>query len=432
MATHITLRLAWHNDGWNGHICKNPKQNTYCIGQYSYPGDMIKTNRDLEWEERTDVKGKGCSKLDSSPACALSINAFGKEHLKALSTPPDWFRDGSRGVYIDIPPSTVCIWPYEEMYTEDVMLSAKEGQKYDYEERLRKAENYFKELQNDKSLIFYYANYSNPFSEEDQRKYVIIGLSRLKRIGRVQYYENVSDQIKKKYAGGFVWQMPVTSHYPDEGLKIPYEKYKDKPEILQRILFTPDNPRHFKYATRAVSNDDALSIIEKFLEIVNVLIEIEDDTENWVVRKEWLLNLFNELWNDRGAYPGLPIALSILNFEAGIEYYKKACSSKDDKNAYINIKSFITGKTKKITGLTISEKEATSLQRNWKLRSDEEQNFIIDILPRFDISKQQAENILSEERSDNGIYYQLNEINGNPYIITENYLGADIDDNINF
>jgi len=24
MAMHMSLRLAWHSDGWNGHICKNP------------------------------------------------------------------------------------------------------------------------------------------------------------------------------------------------------------------------------------------------------------------------------------------------------------------------------------------------------------------------------------------------------------------------
>ena len=26
MSVHISLRLAWHDDGWNGHVCKKPKQ----------------------------------------------------------------------------------------------------------------------------------------------------------------------------------------------------------------------------------------------------------------------------------------------------------------------------------------------------------------------------------------------------------------------
>lgn len=24
MAVHMSVRLAWHSDGWNGHICKKP------------------------------------------------------------------------------------------------------------------------------------------------------------------------------------------------------------------------------------------------------------------------------------------------------------------------------------------------------------------------------------------------------------------------
>ena len=32
MAVRISARLAWHMDGWNEHVCKNPAANTYCIG----------------------------------------------------------------------------------------------------------------------------------------------------------------------------------------------------------------------------------------------------------------------------------------------------------------------------------------------------------------------------------------------------------------
>ena len=34
MAIHMSIRLAWHSDGWNGHICKRPCENSYCIGQH--------------------------------------------------------------------------------------------------------------------------------------------------------------------------------------------------------------------------------------------------------------------------------------------------------------------------------------------------------------------------------------------------------------
>ena len=52
MTTHITLRLAWHNDGWNGRICAKPAENSYCVGCSSYPGEVIHERRDLEWEKK--------------------------------------------------------------------------------------------------------------------------------------------------------------------------------------------------------------------------------------------------------------------------------------------------------------------------------------------------------------------------------------------
>ena len=38
---HLTARLAWHDNGWNGTICERPECNTYCVGSQSFPGDVI-------------------------------------------------------------------------------------------------------------------------------------------------------------------------------------------------------------------------------------------------------------------------------------------------------------------------------------------------------------------------------------------------------
>ncbi len=42
--------MAWHNDGWDGHICKDPKSNTYCCGRFSYPGDIIAQDRKSKYD----------------------------------------------------------------------------------------------------------------------------------------------------------------------------------------------------------------------------------------------------------------------------------------------------------------------------------------------------------------------------------------------
>ena len=51
MAIHMSVRLAWHSDGWKGHICKKPCKNVYCVGQHSQLGEFIAETRDVEFEK---------------------------------------------------------------------------------------------------------------------------------------------------------------------------------------------------------------------------------------------------------------------------------------------------------------------------------------------------------------------------------------------
>lgn len=428
MVKHISARLAWHADGWNGHICKKPKENTYCVGSHSYPGDMIAETRKLDWETQKGVCGCSCNKLKDIPPCIFSINAFGKEPLTAYSDPPEWFNDDSVRKTWPLTPFSVCIWPYEEMYKEEVKNPSGT---FNYDKRLELAKIFFNEL-NEKSLIFYYANYSNPFSEDDKQKYVLVGISRFKSMGKYQFYEGTSAENKKKYAGGFVWQMQITSNYPEEGFKIPYESYKDKPEILDKIVYIPENDRNFKFATRHISDDDALEIVENFLETVDKLIEIGDTSENWLTRREWLQSLISELWQNRGAYPGLAKVMDYLGFSSAIGYVKEETLKNNEKLARENAFDFVSGKISRIEGLDISEIEKLKIQRQWKLKNDDEKQLLQDIFPRLDLTKDQIQKILSKDRASNGIYSSLLDIYENPYRLCEQFIGDDIDDRISF
>ena len=250
MATHLSARLAWHMDGWNGHICRNPGGNHHCIGPHSYPGTEIKDNRNLAWE--TSVAGKPCSGLDGIPPCIYSVNAFGGDTLTAAHEPPKFFTSGSRTTW-QLPPATVGVWPYEEMYRDE----AKTDGKVDQMKRLELAKKFFSAVENGKSLVFYYANYSNPLSTEDRKCYVVVGMARIKKLGDLQFYEGTDAETKRRYAGGFIWQRNVETHYPDQGLRLPYHRYRDRPDVLERMALVPENPRCFKYASRHVSDDDA-------------------------------------------------------------------------------------------------------------------------------------------------------------------------------
>jgi exodeoxyribonuclease V alpha subunit len=106
MTIHMSARLAWHMDGWNGHVCKNPAGNTYCVGRFSYPGEMIAEKRDLKFELAN--VGTCCSKLkDHIPSCIYSINAFGKKQIMAFADPPVFFKDNTSRKVWDLSPATL-------------------------------------------------------------------------------------------------------------------------------------------------------------------------------------------------------------------------------------------------------------------------------------------------------------------------------------
>ena len=44
---HLSARLAWHNSGWNGCVCKFPHLNSSCIGN-----ETIRDERDDEKERQ--------------------------------------------------------------------------------------------------------------------------------------------------------------------------------------------------------------------------------------------------------------------------------------------------------------------------------------------------------------------------------------------
>ena len=331
MPTHLTARLAWHNDGWNGSICQAPEKNTYCVGCKSFPGDVIARERDLERERH--FAGRSADKLEGYvPPCSYSYNAFGLEEALAASNPPDFFFGGANRREWQIRAATVCVWPYEAMYAEEVKASGY----LDNDRRRALTLEFFKPIQDDcgKNLIFYYANYSNPLSEEEAPRYVLIGVSRIIEVGDELVYENVSPEIAKKYAGGMIWARDISSAYPDEGLRIPYHRYLDDPDRLAQMALFPENPVLCKYGSKHLTDDEAIGLLEQFLAKVRLLINLGDESEDWNVREAWLLKVIAELWTYRGLYPGLLKVLDVAGAVPLIEGVKALCAREGHVKAY--------------------------------------------------------------------------------------------------
>lgn len=427
MTVHLSARLAWHLDGWNGCVCTVPRANGHCIGLRSYPGQMIAENRDLAFEEQH--AGEPCARLPRPLPCGYSVNAFGAEPILAYADPPEFFRDGTKRKEWKVPPATVCTWPYEAMYDDALRL---EKGAWDNDARLEAARKYFASLEEDRSLVFYYANYSNPFSDDEHPRYVVVGVSRLAKVGEELFYEGTSEPVRKRYGGGFVWDRNITSHYPDQGFRLPYHAYQNDSEVLARIALIPDNVRCFKYGTRHVSDDEALELVERLLEIATFLRDRGDTSESWPVRIAWLESLVAELWRSRGVFPGLARTLDAIGFPEAVAWAKKETQAGREREARESVFAFLDG-GKKPAGLGIAAGDAGKVQRRWHLLDAAARKLACEVLPRFDLDAAVIRNILGEKRGEHGFdAVTLEEIAANPYLVAERYVGDRPDQVVTF
>ena len=426
MPTHVTARLAWHNDGWNGAVCKVPEKNTYCVGWKSYPGDVIARERDLAVEKRK----AGCAGKELNgyvPPCCYSYNAFGTESAQAASTPPDFFYGGADRREWTLPPASVCIWPYEAMYADEVKASGR----LDNNRRRELTLEFFEPVKQDcgSNLVFYYANYSNPLSEEEVPRYVMIGVSRITEVGDELSYDNVEPRIAERYAGGLIWARRITSSFPEEGVRLPYHRYLDSPEQLAEFAVFPEHPGLCKYGSKHVSDDEAIGVLEQFLSKVRVLKDLGDETENWDVREEWLLEAIAELWTHRGLYPGLLKVLDVAGATSLIDGAKELCVSEGHDRAHEAAFEVLDGNGDNVLTDGIEPAQRRRMSRNWRLLDDGARMLLRDILPRLDLSAAVMERVASN-RGECGLSVSAQEIADNPYCLSEMYCGDDPTDRI--
>ena len=71
---HVTARMAWHENGWDGNICKDPASNTYCTGSHSLLSDRLAREKNLPVERDKAGKKARFSVAGISSAVLLVLN----------------------------------------------------------------------------------------------------------------------------------------------------------------------------------------------------------------------------------------------------------------------------------------------------------------------------------------------------------------------
>jgi exodeoxyribonuclease V alpha subunit len=111
MTTHLSARLTWHQDAWNGHICQRPLLNAACMVH-----DHVRASRkdDVEQHYRGRPIGAVRAAANYLPPCQRDANAFGEQHFFIRHDDPLGGR-GLPSVEEELPPYSCCPTPYRWM-----------------------------------------------------------------------------------------------------------------------------------------------------------------------------------------------------------------------------------------------------------------------------------------------------------------------------
>jgi ATP-dependent exoDNAse (exonuclease V) alpha subunit len=320
---HLTVRMAWHDNNWNGQVCRDPKGNTYCTGARSLLSGRIEKRKNTAYESQDGVKGEyieGNFEPENVPPCYWSINAFGDrefvvKHRHAFS----WLEHTIQDV---VKPYSVFTWPFKLSFVHTQKNKKIHGNYWpDLEQRIKDFTDKFKK---NESIIFFYANYDNPVSADDM-KYLLLGCSVVDEIMFPDHFPFTKDELDKMGKGKsgkmknfptLNWAIQIT-HQIEKSVLLPYKDYlqhveKDPEELekLEEMKVVIDEPslvRSFKYVAMDIDDDKCLYLLYKIRKSILKIKEhnhkvIHHDLDKEEKRIESLIKM---VWERRGIYPSL-------------------------------------------------------------------------------------------------------------------------------
>ena len=323
---HFTLRVAWHDNKWNGTVCNDPEKNIYCNGFHSLLSDRIRREKEKIIDYEKKYSGQPVTKMITEtgyfPPCFWSINAFGEDELNIEHYNPA-ARNVLNPIKDNLPAYSMFSWPFAFSFVRNSDEFKTDGKYPATLEKVR-VPRFRNKIKENQSIAFIYAKYSNPLSLEEM-KYLLVGCGIIKDKGESTYFEPIAEIEKIRNKNKDLRNFPSInwvikySFDPNTLVRIPYQEYINEAKrrslnteesdlFLSKIKVTIDEPElnHcFKYVNMDIDDDEAIFLLtkirQKLIEAQNDGIVEMSELNNQVKKTDYLLEL---CWNRRTHFPG--------------------------------------------------------------------------------------------------------------------------------
>ena len=437
MIQHLSIRIPWKDNGYNGLVCNKPCFNNSCLRLKN-----IASEKDDDYEDKLANKPIKGHEMEipclSEGGCFMANECY----TRTLVHPYKESNPKTHGHFyeteLNYPEFSLPARPFRWTMLSSIEERAKKyGIDYDpvREPDLRFNTNwvqdsvnqraifkaFYENVEINKSLVIPYAK-QVPFTDDPKR--VVMGVGYVTSMIEPPDH-NCTDEGTLH---SILWETMVGHSIRDDrhnGFLLPYREmmeYADEhPEFdINSITVFADDEYfdEFSYATEHVSYDAVISVLSqiiKSLEIIKGCIP-----GNWNECIQWTRDRLKEVWIERGVYPGFDSMLYAAGFVDN--YYLIANKIKDlveDESKFEskvedilqNYQSYFSKDDQKLFNKTVIK---------YFLSLSDERKKLFWLLSRMSLTPDQACLIfLSENRIKFGLEFSDKDILENPYIIYE-------------
>lgn len=440
---HLSIRVPWHDSGWNGTVCGEPANNASCLRLRN-----IHERRDDAVE--VQVRGQRLDNLGpgQQPPCMSERATFMADFpiKRLIRHPYSEFSDAHKHYLptpVELPPFSAQALPYRWTLRENAEGIADEFDIVFHDEDEKKARNamgfesnwiqdignqtrmldaFFSAVEPEQSLAFFY---SKAVPHTERRGRVLIGVGWVTNCGQgIEYdYEPNADHASRSMIWERAVRHSIRPNGHEGGFLLPYHRAlaraADDPsfDLEDVVVFAPDEAfDQFSYASEHVSHDQAIACllaIIKGLERAGSSLDI-----SYAAEIAWAQERLGELWKQRGTYPGLGASLTAFGISHGhLLAYRitQGLNESEDPwpavQAALNDPSSVGPGWKGRVGETTAKKLA---------RLSDERRTLLHLLARFDLTNEQATRFyVAEKRKEAGISLDDANLLENPYLLYE-------------
>ena len=451
MAQHISIRVPWKDNGYTGLVCEKPCYNTACMKLKN-----IAKNKNDNIEASLagqNIKGHETEiPCLSEGGCFMSEETFSKTEIHPYSKNPR--NKSTHGHFCNTeliyPPYTLPARPFAWTMLERrddfgniksiEELAEQKGIDYDPDNEpslrfdtnwVQDAENqrsifetFYKDVEPEKSLVITYAK-QVPFVEEAKR--IVTGIGFVTSITEPPEHKHESGNVHDGNLRSILWETMIGHSIRDDrsnGFLLPYKEMmeyaKNNPDFDMStiaVLVDDENFDEFSYATEQLSYDAVINILLKTIKALRVIKGCIPG--NWSECIKWCKARLEEVWFDRGPFPGFGSMLTAAGFKHGNLIANEAKKKIQDISNFENevIKLFESPKKNFPSKLAL---ELTTTRVNSLKFLKGARKPLFWLLSRINLTEEQAQVLFDEDtRMKCEIFCSDDDIINNPYILYE-------------